>query len=240
MKSSTHQPDPTPARPSAGRPAPPTRAATAVTSFASKLVIGIARHWLAIFNIAWGAYVFLPFLAPILMAVGWNGPARLIYGVYSFACHQLPDHSYFLFGPNLAPSLSVLESNGLEAGTNIFLQRRFIGNEALGFKVAICQRDVAIYGSVLLGGLLYALARKRTRPLDWRLYLLFLIPIAVDGTTQLFGLRESNWWLRSLTGALFGTASVWLAYPYVDGAMQDVLEDELAPSTRSDTVTATE
>ena len=198
-----------------------------VAGFANKLVTGIARHWLALFNIAWGLYVFLPFLAPIFMALGLTGPARVIYSVYSFACHQLPDHSYFFFGDLLTPHLHDLEAGGMEAGLNLFGQRRFIGNDDTGFKVAICQRDIAIYGSVLLAGLFYALTRRQARPLNWRLYILFLIPIAVDGTTQLFGLRESTWLLRSVTGALFGIASVWLAYPYVEDAMRDVLEDEL-------------
>ena len=200
---------------------------TVVVGFANRLVTGIARHWLALFNIAWGLYVFLPFLAPIFMALGLTGPARVIYRVYSFACHQLPDHSYFFFGDLLAPHLHDLEAGGLEAGLNLFGQRRFIGNDDTGFKVAICQRDVAIYGSVLLAGIFYALTRRQARPLNWRLYILFLIPIAVDGTTQLFGLRESTWLLRTMTGVLFGMASVWLAYPYVEDAMRDVLEDEL-------------
>jgi hypothetical protein len=41
-----------------------------------------------------------------------------------------------------------------------------------------------------------------------------------------------------LTGALFGVAAVYLAYPYVEDAMQEVLESELlrqaATSTRHD------
>jgi len=53
-----------------------------------------------------------------------------------------------------------------------------------------------------------------------------LLPMALDGGTQLFGLRESNWLLRSLTGAIFGIASVWLAYPYIEDAMQEVIEGE--------------
>jgi uncharacterized membrane protein len=81
-----------------------------------------------------------------------------------------------------------------------------------------------------LTGLLYGLVRYRLRPLPFKIYVLFLIPIAVDGLTQLVGWRESNWWLRTLTGALFGFASVWLAYPYVEEAMQDVLDQELLPS----------
>ena len=195
--------------------------------WANRLVIGIARHWLALFNLAWGVYIFLPFLAPALMAVGLEGPARLIYTVYSFACHQLPDHSYFFPAQNLAPAQADLIAAGMESTNNLFVQRRFIGNEGIGYKVAICQRDVAIYGSVFVAGLIYGLVRHRIRGISFKLYLILLIPLAVDGLTQMVGLRESNWWLRTLTGMLFGVASVWLIYPYVDDAMADVLETEL-------------
>ena len=114
---------------------------------------------------------------------------------------------------------------------NLFLFRSFIGNPEIGYKVALCERDVAIYGSVFLAGLLFAFLRQRGKvraPL-LKVYALFLIPIAVDGLSQLIGWRESNWWLRTVTGAIFGLASAWLAYPYVEDAMQDVIEVESRP-----------
>lgn len=197
-----------------------------VARIANGLVIRIARHWLAIFNTAWGLYVLLPFLAPVLMQVGLTPPARVIYAVYSVMCHQLPDHSYFLFGDQLAPNAVALEAGGMGAGLGLFEQRQFVGNAGVGFKVAICQRDVAIYSSVLLAGLLFALVRNRLPGIRLRWYLLLLVPIALDGGTQLIGLRESDWLLRTITGALFGAGSVWLAYPYIDEAMQDVLVTE--------------
>ena len=196
------------------------------TQVASGLVIWIARHWLALFNTAWGVYVLLPFLAPVFMDLGWYAPARMIYGLYSLFCHQLPDHSYFLFGPQVAPLTPTLEAGGMPPDLGFFQQRRFIGNPLLGYKVGICQRDVAIYGSIFVGGLIFALVRKRVKPLPFKLFLILLIPMAVDGLTQLFGLRVSNWWLRSVTGAIFGFAAVFLAYPYVQEAMDGVIELE--------------
>ena len=200
---------------------------------ANNLVIGVARHWLAIFNVAWALYVLTPFLAPVFMQLGWTLPAQAIYSLYAFLCHQLPSHSYFLFGPELAPAAPELIAGGMSSSTNLFTQRVFIGNEAVGWKVALCQRDVAIYLSVLFSGLLYGLLRDRLRPLPFKIYLIFLIPIAIDGLTQLVGLRESNWWLRTVTGALFGFASVWLAYPYVDEAMQEIIEEEMVRRQRA-------
>ncbi len=193
---------------------------------ANQLVLGIARHWLALFNLAWGTYVVLPVLAPVLMHFGLYEPANIIYTVYSFMCHQLPDHSYFLFGPGLTPLKPVLEAGGMPVSINLFQERQFIGNAVLGYKVAICERDIAIYGSVLLFGLLFGVARRWMKPLSIWLYILLLMPMAVDGTTQLIGLRQSDWLLRSVTGILFGAASVWLAYPYIEEAMQEVIESE--------------
>lgn len=207
------------------RPAPLPRSAFA--DGVDRLINGIARHWLAIFNTAWALYFLLPLAAPLFMQVGLVTPARVIYGLYSFTCHQLPDHSYFLFGSNPVPLIPDLEANGMGEGLDLLQRRQFIGNPELGYKTAICQRDLAIYGAVLAAGLLYALVRpkgnKGMRQLPLWLFLIFLIPIGVDGLTQLVGLRESNWELRTLTGALFGAAAVWFAYPYVDDAMQEVL-----------------
>ncbi|RME64171.1 MAG: DUF2085 domain-containing protein [Caldilineae bacterium] len=202
------------------------RTRSVIARAADGLVTGVARHWLALVNVAVAVYLLLPFLAPAFMHWGYQRPAQAIYGLYSFACHQLPDHSYFLFGAEPFYSLATLEASGLPEGLDLLQRRRFVGNALTGYKVAICQRDVAIYGAVFLAGLLFGLLRRRVRPLPWKVYLLFLIPIGLDGLTQLVGLRESNWWLRTLTGALFGGASVWLAYPFLDEAMRDVLRVE--------------
>ncbi|MBP7964053.1 MAG: DUF2085 domain-containing protein [Caldilineaceae bacterium] len=208
---------------------PPARQADAIDAIgrgADRLVNGIARHWLLLFNLAVTVYVGLPFLAPVLMEAGATAPASVIYGMYSFACHQLPDHSYFLFADTPTPTLSTLENWGMGPGLDLFQQRKFIGSESAGYKVGLCQRDVAIYASVVLAGLLFGLFRRRLKSPSLKVYALFLIPIAVDGLSQMVGLRESNWWLRTVTGALFGMASVWLAYPYIEEAMQDVLRGQ--------------
>ncbi|MGL4651251.1 MAG: DUF2085 domain-containing protein [Caldilineaceae bacterium] len=205
---------------------PPADGDSRLVRVADGIILWIARHWLALFNVAFGLYVLLPFLAPTFLHLGLPGAARPIYALYSFTCHQIPDHSYFVFGPYFVPTQEELVAAGMEATTNLCVERRFRGNEQIGFKVALCQRDVAIYGAVFVGGLLFALIRRRVRPLSGKLFLLAMIPIALDGGTQLFGWRESTWWLRTLTGALFGLAALLWIYPYVDDAMLDVIEQE--------------
>jgi len=92
----------------------------------------------------------------------------------------------------------------------------------MGRQVAFCQRDVGEFAGFLLGSGLYAASRRRLRLRNARLYLMvFVTPIAVDGITQLLGLRESNWWLRLTTGIWFGAGTVLLVYPRINAAMLD-------------------
>jgi uncharacterized membrane protein len=208
-------------------------AAKRIADAVDRIAAGIARHWLAFFNIVVALFIALPFVAPVLMHVGATGAGTLIYKLYSPTCHQLPERSIFLFGPEGYYSVKQLEGDGyIPSGLNI-LQRerlRWDGSTASGWKVAVCERDVAIYGSILLAGLVYGLLRRRLlrrgrlpkMPL-W-MFLLAMLPLAIDGFTQLFGLRESTPMLRFVTGALMGSAAVWFAYPYVEEAMHDAAQ----------------
>src|SRR6185503_7388751 len=110
--------------------------------------------------------------------------------------------------------------------------RQFIGNEEVGYKMAFCERDIAIYGTIFLFGIVYALTGRRIKPLHWIVALLIgLIPIGLDGFSQLFSQMEWSWlssilpyrestpFLRVLTGALFGFATAWFAYPNLEESM---------------------
>jgi uncharacterized membrane protein len=98
----------------------------------------------------------------------------------------------------------------------------------MGHQVAYCQRDLAIYGGVVALGLLYGLVRYHVRPLRLRWAAVLTLPMAVDGLTQLVGLRESTWELRLLTGLLFALATVWVVFPRLEQGFAEiraVLED---------------
>lgn len=206
------------------------------TRFGDRIVLFIARHWLAMANIALFTFIALPFFAPVLMRAGLPGAARVFYTIYFPTCHQLPDRSYFLFGDQVVYTVDELVAAGALTDTSILQRRKYIGDETFGYKVAICERDIAIYGSMVIGGLIFALVRKRrpVRKLPLKIYLLFLLPIAIDGVSQLVGLRTSNWFLRTITGSLFGLATIWLTYPYVQESMDDIertTEQRLARET---------
>jgi uncharacterized membrane protein len=182
------------------------------------IVYLIARHWLLLANAVLAGQTFLPTIAPVLMKTGHPSAARVLYTVFQPLCHQLPERSFFLFGPKLIYSLHELERL---IGPEVPL--RYIGSSALGYKIAVCQRDMATYAAFLLAGLAFALLRRRLKPLTLKAFVLCCAPMAIDGFGQLFAFWQSTWWSRVLTGSLFGIACVWLAYPYIEIGMNDVL-----------------
>ena len=188
-----------------------------VVIFLDKLIFQLAKHWLFLANLTWGLYVGLPILAPILMLTGHPRLGNVIYTAYKVACHQIPWRSFFIGGSQI-----VYTYEELIALVGPALTERYIGDATIGYKVAICQRDVATYGTILLAGLVFGLVRRRLKPLPIWAFVLSLVPMGIDGLTQLFGLRESDWQLRMITGALFGLTSIWLAYPYLEEGMRDI------------------
>jgi uncharacterized membrane protein len=224
-----------------GRPAARVQAATPAERdqaiLLNRIVLGFSRHWLAVFNLLIFIYVGLPFAAPALMKLGATTPATWIYKAYSPLCHQLAFRSWFLFGEQPAYPRAIAGTNLVSYGAATGLSeddywgaRAFIGNDQVGYKVAFCERDVAIYAGMFLAGLLFALVRNRLGPLPllaW--FVVGIVPIALDGGTQLlsaiplldFPVRESTPFLRTLTGGLFGIMNIWLAYPYVEEAMKE-------------------
>ncbi|MGD1993643.1 MAG: DUF2085 domain-containing protein [Anaerolineae bacterium] len=201
---------------------------------ADRFIFWLAQHWLAIFNVMALLYVGLPFLAPILMRVGVEPVGRAIYALYRPLCHQLPYRSWYLFGSQLHYGQEELARL---VGAEALVPHGYIGDPTLGFKVALCQRDTAIYGTIFLAGVLFALIRRRVRPLPLWVYVLFILPMALDGGLQLFSYAlpilipsldiptlESNPVRRVITGSLFGLGTVWLAYPYVEESFREILE----------------
>lgn len=97
-----------------------------------------------------------------------------------------------------------------------------------GHQMCLCARCLAIYSSLLLGGLILAVLRERgqlIRPISWPMWVVCALPMALDGGTQLFGLRESDWFLRLLTGAIFGLGTAWYALTQLDQAAGETRHD---------------
>jgi uncharacterized membrane protein len=206
----------------------------------------IARRYLLILNLFMLVYVGLPFLAPTLMKLGAQGAGEVIYRVYKPLCHQFAFRSFFLYGEQPFYPLKEAGLSGyktFEQATGIagvddpysytrFEARNFTGDETLGYKVALCERDIAIYLAILGFGIVFGLMGRRVKSLHWAAWLLLgLGPIGLDGFSQLFSqfnwdwlsaivpYRESTPFLRVLTGGLFGLFTAWFAYPNIEESM---------------------
>lgn len=177
-------------------------------------VAGFTRHWLLVLNTVVALFLGGAYVTPALMAAGYSRPATVLYTAYGFTCHQLPQRSYYFFGERDARfatySLDEVVAQGADP-TNDFTLRRFRGNAEVGYKAAIAHRLSALYAGVLLGGLLYALARRwfDVGPMPLWLLALFTLPMAIDGTSHLindvtgWGFRDTNLWAVTLTGGAF-------------------------------------
>jgi uncharacterized membrane protein len=146
--------------------------------------------------VVWNILIFLtPFLEP-------PGLRSTAYSFFGYFCHQIPSRS-------ISPS-------DLTLGT--------IHNF---YEFPVCARDLAFYSFLMVGALAFPIFRKinsKEVPNIW--FLIFsIIPMAIDGGTQLLGWRESTNLLRFLTGALAGFVCAYYLIPLVN-IFVDMLKDE--------------
>lgn len=179
-------------------------------SGADRFTLWFSRRWLLIFSLFCGLFVGLPFLAPVFMKLGWDAPGRVIYFIYTFLCHQLPQRSFFLFGPRGMYDLSTIQA-AWENTLNPLVLRQFIGSPEMGWKVAWSDRMVSMYTSILFFGWMWYPLRKRIKALSLWGLLLFALPIFLDGSSHFVsdfsgigqGFRDTNAWLAALTNNAF-------------------------------------
>jgi uncharacterized membrane protein len=180
-----------------------------------RFALWFSKHWLAVFNIAWGVFVIMPFLAPVFMRLGLAGLGDGVYFFYQFFCHQLPERSFFLFGPR--PMYSLAEITTVTQSVDPFVLRQFIGGPEWGWKVAYSDRMVSMYTGFWIAALAFGAFRRRIRPLPLWGFLLFCLPMAIDGFTHLLsdlqagenfgtGFRDANVWLAQLTNSALPAA----------------------------------
>src|SRR5437868_9577645 len=137
----------------------------------------------------------------------WATMLTFVLGVLVFAALSVPFLSYF----------------GLDAiSKQIFFMLHLVCAQIpshsfyiFGHQLGMCERNFSIYASMFVASLIFVLSKKRLPGIPWWLWVLMILPMALDGTTQMFGLRESTWELRVLTGSLFGLANIWFALPLI-------------------------
>lgn len=159
------------------------------------------RRWSMILSGVLALYAGLPWLAPLLHRAGYQRLSQSICTLYRSLCHQLPERSFF------------------------------IGQE----QVCYCHRCTALYTALFLMSVIYSVGRWQ-RALSHRLLLLCTLPIVIDGVWHMLddllpglALRSTdsavgslNFWLRMITGTLFGVGSVLWAYPRIQRELAQV------------------
>ncbi len=137
----------------------------------------------------------------------WATLLTSILGILVFAALSVPFLSYFgldSLSKQLFFSLHMVCAQVPSHSFYIF-----------GHQLGMCARNLSIYASMFIGSLAFVLSKKRLPGIPWWLWALMILPLALDGTTQMFGWRESTWELRVLTGTLFGLGNVWFALPLI-------------------------
>ncbi|MFH1285387.1 MAG: DUF2085 domain-containing protein [Candidatus Micrarchaeota archaeon] len=176
-------------------------------------------------------------LPPVLALSGEKTLSSALYAGYKPTCHQMPTRSFCFFKSlsgevsfgDCTPQGDVLGGEQAPWGsTRVVSAYEVERNGARGYEVAVCSRDVAIYLGMLLGLLIYPFARKledENVP-SLALFALVLIPMGIDGTTQLIGMRESTNLLRAFTGVIVGVALPFYIMPLLVNLVRTLVQKE--------------
>ncbi|MCX6774027.1 MAG: DUF2085 domain-containing protein [Candidatus Micrarchaeota archaeon] len=156
--------------------------------------------------------------------------AAIVYNVYGPTCHQYIERSLCFFNSNNSWSLGECIENTsahpivktlytmskLNYSGPFFYDKANIGadrSEAVyydgktGYKMPACSRDFGIYLGAFIGIILFVIIGKRFGVVSLPVYLVFLVPLVIDGFAQLLLNYESTNLIRVMTGLIAGSAS---------------------------------
>lgn len=156
-------------------------------------------------------FSLLIFATPFLVI--YAQPAGdLLFTGFSYTCHQLASRSYCYY-----------PADGSVGDCPSLYTRAPVLNSEKGpaYEFPVCARDIAIYLGAWISGIAVYFTKwrdaKRTpNPL---FFILALIPIGLDGGTQLLGWRESTNELRVLTGMIAGLAFSFYFVPMLNAIL---------------------
>ncbi len=160
------------------------------------------------------------FAVPLLAFDNDMGAA---YAAFSVTCHQKLSRSLCLF--NDGEGYWVADCTPQE-GRYVTTpadrsEVRVSYDGAVGLKMPVCSRDIGLYSAMLVGGLLYPLARRLEDDVPPAIFLILaLVPIGIDGGIQIVSeigilpfVYESTNAVRLATGAIAGLAAAFYAVP---------------------------
>lgn len=178
---------------------------------------------------AW-ALVLAWIVATPVLAMQGNPSAYAMYDAGKYICHQKISRSLCLYSTPQWRIGGCTPQNGTfrndrrsEICADGFgsVGEKCDPNAGFGYKFPVSARDMAIYFGMFLAAAALPLFRKISsmRMPHWLWLAIALAPIALDGTTQLFALRESANTIRFATGILAGTALTFYLIPLLNCAV---------------------
>lgn len=158
-------------------------------------------------------------LAPLL-AFKDEKIAVIIYETYAPTCHQKLSRSFCIFDNNVVSIRDCTPQTGeFILNDNKIIKSNYNGK--IGYKMAICSRDIGLYGAMLLAALVYPFIRKwdnaNVPPAIY--FMAAIIPIGLDGGLQFLGTLhilshyESTNIIRFITGGIAGIAITFYLIP---------------------------
>jgi uncharacterized membrane protein len=148
----------------------------------------------------------------------WATMITCVLGILVFAALSVPCLLYFVLDEISKQIFFALHMVCAQIPSHSFY--------VFGHQLGMCARNFSIYASMFIGSLIFILSKKRIPGIPWWFWILMILPMAIDGTTQMFGLRESTWELRVLTGTLFGLGNVWFALPLIQKTILESLPSQ--------------
>lgn len=155
-----------------------------------------------------GLFNLLILATPFVM-VSSPQAGELLHSGFSLTCHQIASRSYCFYP----------EASSFGDCPKEYTRAPILDSEkGLAYKFPVCARDVPLYLAAFLGGIaVYKTKWKDSKkPPNPLFFVLALIPIALDGGTQLIGLRESTNELRAITGIIAGFAFSFYFIPMLN------------------------
>ena len=172
--------------------------------------------YLAFFLILTGSILAVPLLA-------FDNDMGAAYAAFSVTCHQKLSRSLCIFSGgdgywigDCTPQEGTFVTSPTDRSDIMVAYE-----DAKGFKMPVCSRDIGLYAAMLVGGALYPLARRLEDDVPPAIFLILaLVPIGIDGGVQIISeigilpfVYESTNAVRLATGAIAGLAAAFYAVP---------------------------
>jgi uncharacterized membrane protein len=189
-----------------------------LTQCVDRSISFLARHWLLWLNLALGIYAVLPWLSPVARAWGWTRLGSVLFQVYTPLCHQNSSISYHLLGYQVAYCQRDTMIYTTILGTGLFFglfRRRIRPLPWSLFFLSLV--PMALDGITHLLDFFFSGSLLRAEN-SWAVALTGgFFPATFYAGDGIGGL---NWWLRTVSGVLFGLGFVLAIYPRIDREMR--------------------